>query len=275
MSLANNMTRRLASTVNVEINKKGVALLTMRRPPVNSLNSDLLGALKITLNDLEKERVAGAILTSALKTFSAGLDLTVLYKPHPEKVKELWNSLQDAWIALYSSSFPTVAVINGPAPAGGSLLPMCCDYRLIVPKAYLGLSETRLGLISPPLFAATMINIIGRRHSELALTAGKLFSSEEALNVGLVDEIVASKEEGLDKGYDFLQGFKDVSPWGRNRSKQMLRGRTLRNMVEGREEDLKGFVEMVQRQDVQQYIEDYLNSLKKTSQDKSEIKNTP
>jgi len=253
-----------SSLVGVEINdKSGVATVTLQRPPVNSLSLELLTELKQHLTDLEKNKCRGAIITSAFKTFSAGLDIMEMYKPDPERAKKFWVTLQDLYLVLYGSSYPTVAVITGPAPAGGCLLSICCEYRIMVPQSIIGLNETLLGIVAPPWFVRTMENTIGKRQTELALTTGRLFSTEEAFNTGLIDEVVQNKEEGLIRAQTFINKFARISPFARRLTKQLVRREALEKMTKEREQDLQIFLQTIQQDAVQKGLGMYLESLKK------------
>ncbi|XP_039301623.1 enoyl-CoA delta isomerase 1, mitochondrial-like [Nilaparvata lugens] len=193
--------------------KTGVSTLSLNRPPVNGLNLDLLQSISTALTTLEKSKCRGMILTSDNPSvFSAGLDILEMYKPDPTRVKDFWTTLQDTWIKLYTTSFPTVAVINGHSPAGGCLLALSCEYRIIVgPKNTIGLNETKLGIIAPRWFQDSMRNVIGERQAELALTTGKMFTADEALKVNLVDEVVASKDEATGRAIAFLSQFAKIT----------------------------------------------------------------
>jgi Delta3-Delta2-enoyl-CoA isomerase len=93
--------------------KTGYATVTMNRPPVNSLNLELLAELNTALDDLQNNRSRGMILSSSAPTvFSAGLDIMEMYKPNQERLKEFWTNLQDVWLKLYGSPFPTAAAIH-------------------------------------------------------------------------------------------------------------------------------------------------------------------
>lgn len=92
----------------------------------------------------------------------------------------------------------------------------------------IGLNETQLGIVAPGWFIASMRNTIGLRQTELALTTGKLFKTEEALKVGLIDEIASSKEEGLQKAEGFLQKFARIPPIARSMTKRALRGKDIK-----------------------------------------------
>lgn len=243
--------------------KTGYATVTLNRPPVNSLNLELLTAFSETLDDLQNNKSRGMILTSSSKSvFSAGLDIMEMYKPKQDRMKQFWSTLQDVWFKLYGSPFPTVAVINGHSPAGGCLLAMCCEYRVMLPKFSIGLNETQLGIVAPTWFQATMRNTLSRRDAELALTLGTLFSTEEALKVGLIDEVAASKEEGIAKANAFLDRFKKISPQARSMTKQALRSKDIMELEDNRSQDVDLFVFAVTQPKVQKGLEVYLEALK-------------
>lgn len=75
-----------------------------------------------------------------------------MYKPDPEKVKLFWSTLQEVWLQLYGSAYPTAAAIHGHSPAGGCLMALSCEYRVMCPKLTIGLNETRLGIMAPEWF---------------------------------------------------------------------------------------------------------------------------
>lgn len=244
--------------------KTGYATVTLNRPPVNSLNLELLTAFSETLDDLQNNKSRGMILTSSSNSvFSAGLDIMEMYKPKQDRMKQFWSTLQDVWFKLYGSPFPTVAVVNGHSPAGGCLLAMCCEYRVMLPNFSIGLNETQLGIVAPTWFQATMRNTLSRRDAELALTLGTLFSTEEALKVGLIDEVAASKEEGMAKATAFLDRFKKISPQARSMTKQALRSKDIMELEDNRLQDVDLFVFAVTQPKVQKGLEVYLEGLKK------------
>lgn len=246
--------------------KTGYATVTLNRPPVNSLNLELLTAISEALDDLQNNKSRGMILTSSSKTvFSAGLDIMEMYKPKPERLKEFWSTLQDVWFKLYGSPFPTVAAINGHSPAGGCLLALCCEYRVMCQNYTIGLNETKLGIVAPTWFQASMRNTLSRRDSELALTLGTLFTTDEALKVGLIDEVVASKEEAIVKATSFLDRFKKISPQARSMTKQALRSKDIMELEDNRSQDIDLFVYAVTQPKVQKSLEVYLEGLKRKS----------
>lgn len=85
----------------------------MAKAPVNSLNTELLGALKTSLLEAQGNRSKGVILTSSLpNVFSAGLDITEIYNTDKKQLTDFWNTFQDTWLTLYSLNIPVASAIN-------------------------------------------------------------------------------------------------------------------------------------------------------------------
>lgn len=140
---------------------------------------------------------------------------------------------------------------------------MSCEYRVFVEgKHSIGLNETKLGIIAPKWFQDSMINTIGYRQAELALTRGTLFTPQEALKIGLVDELASSKEDAIAKGEKFLQSFKGVPGEARQITKQGLRKDALEWLEQNREWDTTVFINFIQLEKVQTGLDRYVQSLK-------------
>lgn len=185
-----------------------------------------------------------------------------MYKPDPKRLREFWSTLQDVWLKLYGSPFPTAAAINGHAPAGGCLLSMCCEYRVMLPKYSIGLNETQLGIVAPTWFMATMKNTISSRNAEMALTLGTLFPTEEALRIGLIDEIATDKADAIAKSEAFLSRFKKIPPMARALSKQNFRNKDIQELEDNRTSDVDLFEAVVSNPKVQKSLEVYIEALK-------------
>ncbi|XP_049860175.1 enoyl-CoA delta isomerase 1, mitochondrial-like [Schistocerca gregaria] len=254
------------SLVSVAVNDKtGVATVTMGRPPVNGLNLELIQELTSTLESLEKNKSRGMILTSAFPTvFSAGLDIMEMYRPKADRVRAFWTALQDMWLKLYSTPYPTVAAINGHSPAGGCLLSVSCEYRVMVgPKFTIGLNETQLGIVAPTWFQLSFRNVVKHRDAEMALTLGKMFTTEEALKIGLIDEVASDAKDAIGKAEKFIGQFAKISPVARSMTKVQYRAETINWLVKNKESDLNQFLTFVNDPKVQKGLELYLESLKK------------
>ncbi|MEO8365856.1 MAG: enoyl-CoA hydratase/isomerase family protein [Pseudoxanthomonas sp.] len=184
----------------VEILEHGpIREIRLARPPVNALDTDLCRALIAALNDAVSEGARGVVLSGNEKVFSAGLDV-----PHLMSHGDDRDALQDSWSAFFGATrtlaelrVPVVAALTGHSPAGGCVLALCCDYRIMSrspdparPFA-IGLNETQVGLVAPEGIQQLLRRVVGIYRAERLLVAGEMVAAERALEIGLVDEVVA------------------------------------------------------------------------------------
>ncbi|XP_053691791.1 enoyl-CoA delta isomerase 1, mitochondrial-like [Sabethes cyaneus] len=243
--------------------KTGYAKITLNRAPVNALNLEMISAITSTVNALERDKVNGMVLTSfSDKVFSAGLDIKEMINPDIDRLRTFWSALQELWLKLYGCAIPTVAAINGHAPAGGCFLAIACDYRVMCNNFTIGLNETVLGIIVPRWLQVTMRNTIGFRQTELACTTGKLFNSTEAFDIGLVDELVDNNMEAIRKAVLYLDKCKTSFATARQITKHQLRQDEFNDFKRYREKDLEAFVANTMREEFQIELEEYLKALK-------------
>ncbi|MBN3303871.1 ECI1 isomerase, partial [Amia calva] len=251
--------------VTVSVCVQGIAVMTMQTPPVNSMSLDLLTEFSISLEKLEMDRSCrGVVLTSSLpKIFTAGLDLTDMYEKSPEYCGEFWKAVQEMWLKLYGSNMVTIAAVNGSSPAGGCLMAMSCDYRIMAdsPKYTIGLNETQLGIVAPFWFKETMVNTLGNRTTELALQLGLLYSAPEALKIGLVDQLVP-EEKVLSTATSTMAKWFTIPDHARQITKSMMRKPTLDKLLSHRESDVNNFINFITKDSIQKLLKMYMERLK-------------
>nr|XP_061829684.1 enoyl-CoA delta isomerase 1, mitochondrial-like [Nerophis lumbriciformis] len=244
----------------------GVAVMRMKSPPVNSLSLDFLTEFCISVEKLEMDKSCrGLIITSSLpNVFSAGLDIMEMYGKSPEHCGEFWKAVQEMWLKLYNSNMVTIAAINGSSPAGGCLMSITCDYRIMVdnPRYRIGLNETQLGIVAPFWFKDTMSNTVGHRTTEMALALGLLYNPAEALKVGLVDQIVP-EDKLMTTAEQTMAKWLAIPDHARQITKSMMRKPTLDKLVSKREADIQNFVGFITKDSIQKYLRGYLEMLKK------------
>lgn len=170
------------------------ALVTIRKEPVNSFDTELWAALGETMRGLEADpTVRGAVIASGLgrDVFTAGNDLKELYAPNTseERYREFWLAQSRTLEGLYSSRLATVAAIRGACPAGGCCVALCCDARFITPNGTMGLNEVALGIPVPKYWATIMGRTIGDAAAERLVLSGKMAGAREAASLGLVDAV--------------------------------------------------------------------------------------
>ena len=171
----------------------GIVELRMARPPVNALDPDLCGRLRDAVQDSVDGGARGLVLSSAAKVFSAGLDVPHLLSLGDDRaaLMQAWETFFGAARALAGAPVPVVAAITGHAPAGGCVLALCCDYRVMASGPYrIGLNETRVGLAAPEGVQRLLRRVVGPYRAERMLVSGDMVDAEHALRVGLVDEVV-------------------------------------------------------------------------------------
>ncbi len=184
----------LIDSALIEITDHGpVRELRLARVPVNALNPALCNALRDAIDAAVTAGVHGLVLAGGPKVFSAGLDVPHLLSLGNDRaaLQSAWESFFSAARALADCPIPVVAAIAGHAPAGGCVLSLCCDYRVMASGPFrIGLNETQVGLVAPEGIQHLMRRVTGQHRAERLLVAGELVDSERALAIGLVDELV-------------------------------------------------------------------------------------
>lgn len=183
----------------IETRRHGVIHeLRMARAPVNALNPDLCRALTSAIAASVAEGAQALVLSGNGKIFSAGLDVPHLLGlgDDLQALKHAWEDFFAAAKALAASPVPVVAAITGHAPAGGCVLALCCDYRIMAAGDFrIGLNETQVGLVAPEGIQRLMRRVVGIHRAERLLVAGALISAAQARDIGLVDELVDSHSD--------------------------------------------------------------------------------
>lgn len=135
----------------------------------------------------------------------------------------------------------------------------------MLPNFVIGLNETMLGLV-PPIFAIfNYLSVLPRREAERALTQGRMFTTTESLQIGLVDDVANSKEEALVKCAKFIETFAKVNPLARSLTKLQLRSAHLTQFEKERSKDLEAFMSFINDDKMQEQLGVYLESLSRKS----------
>jgi enoyl-CoA hydratase/carnithine racemase len=174
--------------------------LRLDRAPVNALNPALCSDIE---NAVGKALALGAraiVLAGGPKVFSAGLDVPYLLSLGDDRkaLTLAWEQFFAAARTIARSPVPIVAAIAGHAPAGGCVLALCCDYRVMASGPFrIGLNETRVGLVAPEGIFQLLRRVVGPHRAERLLVSGDLVESQHALEIGLVDELTEIDNVGV------------------------------------------------------------------------------
>ncbi len=191
-----------------------ICVLTFDRPDsgANIFDAATLDDLNEHLEAVEKDvSLRGLIIASAKKSiFVAGADLkTLLQAAKTDQMREFIEPGQEVFNRLANLKIPTVAAINGASAGGGYEVALACDYRVAsdAPATRIGLPETGLGLLPAWGGCTRLPRLIGTEKAAEVILKGKLYSAQEALKIGLVDEI-APPDELLNRAREKLRGGK-------------------------------------------------------------------
>lgn len=175
---------------------EGIARVSLSRGKVNAINEKVVDELSDCFKQLADDPTVKAIIfTGEGKFFTFGFDIPeFLGYPKDDFIRYL-TKFTDLYTYLFLYPKPVIAALNGHTVAGGCMLAISCDYRIMVPeKARIALNEINFG---SSLFAGSveiMKLLIGQRKAETAVYSGAMYSPEEALELGLIDRIVSPDE---------------------------------------------------------------------------------
>jgi enoyl-CoA hydratase/carnithine racemase len=182
------------AAVRLEV-RNGVATLRIDRPKMNALNADLQTRIAAAAVEAsERADVAAVVLTGGDRVFAAGADIKEMAGlSHAEMVVHS-RRLEACFSAVATIGKPVVAAINGYALGGGCELALCADLRIAAEDATLGQPEIKLGLIPGGGGTQRLTRLVGPSRAKDLIFTGRFVAAEEALRIGLVDQVVPAAE---------------------------------------------------------------------------------
>ena len=192
----------------IEITQHGaVRELRLARPPVNALSSGLMEALDAAIGAAIDEAAGAAaeaprgqvssaeapralVIAGAPGIFSAGLDVREL-TADTASAATLVRAFAKLQRRLVHSPLPLIAAITGHSPAGGAVIAILCDYRIMAAGDFrIGLNEVQVGLYPGAVLYRAFERLVGPRRTADLLPRGMMLPASQALAAGLVDEVV-------------------------------------------------------------------------------------
>jgi enoyl-CoA hydratase len=184
----------MTSPVRIEREEGNVALLVVDRPEKrNALDRATVEAFRAALRELKEDPTVHALVVTGVdKSFVAGADIAEMRERRAE----------DALRAINASLFrevedfprPVIAAINGFALGGGCELALACDVRIAAKSAKLGQPEVGLGIIPAAGGCYRLARVVGLGRAKELIFTGRVITADEALAIGLVEEVVADGE---------------------------------------------------------------------------------
>jgi len=177
--------------------ENNIAIVQLNNGKVNAISHQLVKELKESFLSLtENSSVNGVILTGHTGAFSAGLDVVEQAQMNEKETHAFWVDYYGALQAMVRYPKPFVCAITGFAPAGGTILTLCADYRIMAeePKHVIGMHEFKLSMIVPELMMDLWCYTLGEQKAFQALQNAKLFTAQEALEENIVQAIAPADQ---------------------------------------------------------------------------------
>jgi len=223
----------------------GLGTITLNRPPVNVLNIAMMEEINNVLKGWQGKKDLKVVLFNAKgKCFSAGVDVGEHMGGLAPKMIEVFHGM---FRLMDKLGIPTVASIYSSCLGGGCELAIFCDLVVSSKSSKLGQPEIQVGVF-PPIAAQIMPRIIGRKAAMDLILSGRIISAEEALQMGLVNKVVAD-EELESATTEFIKPYLKLSA-------EVLR-KTKKAIMAGLTDDLEPSLKIIE--DI------YLNELMKTA----------
>jgi enoyl-CoA hydratase len=170
----------------------GITVVTLASGKVNAMDTELLEGISSTFDDLAASDCRAAVLTGAGRAFCAGVELKVFAEGGPAYTEKFLPALDGAFESVFNFPKPVVAAVNGHAIAGGCILAGACDRKIMANSGgRMGVTELYVGLPFPVVALEVFRYAVGDRRADDLILTGRTCPADEALAVGLVDEVVA------------------------------------------------------------------------------------
>jgi len=178
--------------VTVQRREDGVAVVRLDRPKVNALSRALLEQLLVVADGLIADPPGAVVVTGGERVFAAGADIAEF--AGPAEARQIGGLFRDALGAVATIPRFTIAAVCGVALGGGCELALACDWRISADRARFGQPEILLGIIPGGGGTQRLARLIGAARAKEIILTGRQVGAEEALRIGLVDEVAPAAE---------------------------------------------------------------------------------
>ena len=214
----------MSYTAILVTDEDGVRRVTLNRPERrNAMTPEMQTELITAMEEALASDCRVVVFAGAGDAFCAGLDLSALQGMNDKSAAEhMTDATRVARLfrTLYELPKPTIAMVHGAAIAGGTGLATMCDFTLAAPGVKFGYTEVRIGFV-PAVVSAFLTLQIGEKQARDLLLTARLFTSEEALRLGLVNEVVAAEQLEA-RMLEIVSALKANSPEALSATKRLL-----------------------------------------------------
>jgi enoyl-CoA hydratase/carnithine racemase len=241
--------------LTLERNDDGVAVVTLTNGKVNPLSRELLGELRQVADELAADLPGAVVVTGGERIFAAGADISQFGGPEEAaEIGPLFHGTIGAFAALPRF---VIAAVSGYALGGGCELALGCDYRIASDKAVFGQPEILLGIIPGGGGTQRLARVVGPSKAKEMCLTGRQVKAEEALRIGLADEVVAPEalhERALALAAEVAKG----ALLAQSITKRLIDDGLSMSLEEGLALERDGFVEVFRSDDSQIGVASFL-----------------
>lgn len=210
--------------------RDGLATIRLAREHANAIDESLVEDLVRAVRESALDpSVRGALLAAEGRIFCPGLDLQVLADLDRPAMGAFMARFRDCLLALYTYPKPLVAALGGHALAGGCVLALTADWRVLRRGAWIGMNEVRIGVPLPYGVAQMLRATVHPNRLEEVALLGRNYADDEAVAVGLAHE-VADPADFERRCAERLEELAAKEPAAFSRTKSYLRGATVERM---------------------------------------------
>ena len=173
----------------------GVGTIRLDRPKMNALNVQVQEEIRAAAKEAtERGDVRAVVVWGGPKVFAAGADIKEMADLSYADMVDRSAALTSSFTAVARIPKPVVAAINGYALGGGCELALCADRRIAAEDATLGQPEILLGIIPGAGGTQRLPRLVGPAKAKDIIFSGRFVKADEALQIGLVDEVVPAEQ---------------------------------------------------------------------------------
>ncbi|EMM73210.1 enoyl-CoA hydratase/isomerase family protein [Leptospira weilii] len=197
-----------------EIRNDHILELYIETNEVNSLNGDFFKTISAKLDAINKDSTIKAVILTSKneKFFSNGFNPEIFVGKTSEEIQDVMRLALDTASKYLFLERPVICAMNGHAMGLGAVLAIFSDYRIMVEKkGRIGFPESQIGINFPAVPGFMLKEIIGIAKARDLLYSGKGLKAEEALQIGLIDEIASSSEDLMARARKYCDPFKDMA----------------------------------------------------------------
>ena len=181
----------MGELVLVDRRSDGVAVITLNNPKVNALSRAVLAELRAAVEDMIASPPGAVVITGGERIFAAGADISEF--GDAEVAHHITAGFHAALNAVAEIPRFVIAAVSGYALGGGCELALACDYRIAGERAVFGQPEVLLGVVPGGGGTQRLPRLVGSGRAKEMMITGRQVKAEEALRIGLADEVVSSE----------------------------------------------------------------------------------